>query len=57
MGGKIVGMSYTVKLRYSTPAFNIIPQIEHTNFGPKKCFNSYLYVGNKENLSLKHNFN
>ena len=35
----------TVKPRYSVPAFNIIPPIEHTNFGPKKCFHSYSYIG------------
>ena len=36
----------TVKPRYSAPAFNIVPPIKHTNFGPKKYFHSYLYVGN-----------
>ena len=46
----------TVKPRYSAPAFNMIPPIEHINLCPKKCFHSYLYVGNKENLGIKHNF-
>ena len=35
---------YTVKSRYSLPAFNIIPLIEHTNIGPKKNFYSYLML-------------
>ena len=26
------------------------------NFGPMKCFHSYLYVGNSKNLALEHNF-
>ena len=45
----------TVKPRYCAPAFNVIPQKEHTNFGPKKCFRSYLYIGNKENLNIENN--
>ena len=32
----------TVKPRYNAPVYNIIPQIEHKNFGPKKYFYSYL---------------
>ena len=48
--------SYTVKPRYSAPAYNEIPPIEHINFGSKKCFHSYLYVGNSENLDLEYNF-
>ena len=47
----------TVKPRYSAPAFNIIPPIEHTHFSPEKCFKSYLYIGNKENLGLDYIFN
>ena len=46
----------TVKPRYNAPAFNIIPPIEQKYFGPKKYFHSYLNVGNKENLGLKHDF-
>ena len=46
----------TVKPHYSAPAFNIIPPIKHTKFGPEKYFHSYLFVGNKENLGIKHNF-
>ena len=46
----------TMKLRYNAPAFNIIPPIEHKYFALKKYFHSYLYVGNSENLGLKHNF-
>ena len=41
-------MSYTQVL--------LKPPIEHIDFGPKKCFHSYLYIGNTENLSIKHNF-
>ena len=36
--------SIMVKLRHSTPTYNMIPPIEHTNFG------------NSENLNLEHNF-
>ena len=43
-----------VKPRYSAPAFNIIPLIEHTNFGPKKCF-IVIHLLAIENLSIKHN--
>ena len=50
------GFHCTVKPRYSAPAFNIILPIEHTNFGPKKCFHNYLYVCNRENLNIEHNF-
>ena len=46
----------TVKPHYNAPAYNIIPPKEYINFGPKKYFHSYLYVGNSENLGLKHNF-
>ena len=46
----------TVKPRYNAPDFNIIPPIKYKCFGPKKYFHSYLYVGNSENLGLKHNF-
>ena len=46
----------TVKPRYSAPAFNIIPPIEHLNFGPEKYLYSYLYVGNSKNFSLEHDF-
>ena len=46
----------TVKPRYTAPAFNIIPPIKHANFGPKKYFHSYFYIGNKENLDIRHNF-
>ena len=42
--------------RYSAPAFNIIPPIKHINFGPKKHFHSFLYVGKSENLDIKYNF-
>ena len=38
------------------PAFNTIPQIKHTNFGPKKLFYSYLFIGNNENLNIEFNF-
>ena len=51
-----VPIKSTVKPRYSAPAFNIIPPVEHTNFSLKKCFYSYLYVGNREYVSLEHNF-
>ena len=44
-------IQYTVKPRYSAPAFNIIPPIKHTNFSAKKCFYSYSYVGHKKILS------
>ena len=43
--------SITVKPRYSAPTFNIIPPIEYTNFGSKKHFHGYLYIGNIENLN------
>ena len=46
----------TVKPRYNAPAYNIIPPIEHKYFSPKKYFHGYLYIGNSENLGLKHNF-
>ena len=46
----------TVKPRYNAPAFNIILLTEHNNFSFKKYFHSYSYVGNSENLGLKHNF-
>ena len=46
----------TVKPRYSASAYNIIPPIEYINFGPKKCFHSYLYIGNRENLAIEYNF-
>ena len=46
----------TVKPRYNTPAYNEFPPIKHTNFGLKKYFNSNLYVGNSENLAIKHDF-
>ena len=46
----------TLKSRYSAPAFNIILPTEHINFGPKKHFHSYLYVGNNQNLHIKHSF-
>ena len=45
---------HTVKPRYSSPAFYMIPPIKQINFGLKKHFHSYLYIGNNENLSLKH---
>ena len=38
------------------PRYNIIPLIEYTNSGSKKYFDSYLHVGNKETLGIKHNF-
>ena len=41
--------------RYSAPAFNIIPPVEYTNFGPLRYFYSYSYVGNIENLTIEHN--
>ena len=53
---KLCDFYNTVKPRYTAPAFYIIPPIEHINFGPKKPFHSYLYVGNSENLGIKHNF-
>ena len=46
----------TMKPRYSTPAFDKIPSIEHTNSGSKKHFHSHSYVGNNENLGKEHNF-
>ena len=46
----------TVKPRYSAPAYNIILPMKHKNFGPKKYFHSYLYIGNRENLDIEHNF-
>ena len=46
----------TVKPRHSAPAFNKTPPIEHMNFGFKKYFCSYLYVGNTVNLSKGYNF-
>ena len=46
----------TVKRHYSAPAYNEFPLIKHTNFGLKKHFHSYFYVGNNENLGLEHNF-
>ena len=46
----------TVKPRYSAPAYNEFPLIKHANFGPKKHFHSYFYVGNSENLGLEYNF-
>ena len=46
----------TVKPRYSTPPHNESPSIKHINFVSKKCFHSYLYVGNRKNLGLQHNF-
>ena len=49
-------MSYTAKPRYSAPAFNIVPPIDDTNFGPKKYFDSYLHTGNSENLDIQHDF-
>ena len=45
-----------VKPRYSVTAFNIFPPIEHMNIYPKKCFQSYLYVGTRKNLSIEHDF-
>ena len=42
--------------RYSAPAYNDIPHIEHVDFGPKKYFHSCLHVGNKENLNMERNF-
>ena len=45
-----------MKPRYSAPAFNIIPPMELANFGPNKCYHNYLYVGNCENLYIKHKF-
>ena len=45
----------TVKPRYSAPAYNEFPPIQHTYFGPKEHFHSYFYVGNSENLGIKHN--
>ena len=49
-------VTVTVKPRYSAPAYNEFPLIEHTNFGPKKYFHGYFYTGNSENLCLEHNF-
>ena len=46
----------TVKLRYNAPAFNMILPIKYINFGPKKYLHYHLYIGNSENLGLKHNF-
>ena len=46
----------TVKPRYNAPAFNIIPPIEHNNFGSMKYFYSYLFISNSKNLNLRHNF-
>ena len=46
----------TVKPRYSAPAFNIIPRIEHTIFLSMKHLYSYQYIGNKKNLALEKNF-
>ena len=45
---------HTVKLRYSAPAFNIIPPIEHTNSDPKNYFHSYLHISNSENFGMEH---
>ena len=47
--------SNTVKPCYSTPAFDN-PVKDHTNFGFKKHFHSYSYIGNKENFGIEHNF-
>ena len=52
----IVSNLHTVKPRYNAPDFNIIPSIEHINFGSKKYFYSYFHIANSENLGLKHNF-
>ena len=49
-------IKYTVKPCCSAPTFNMIPPIEHTNFGSKKHFHSYLNVGNNKNLYVKDNF-
>ena len=46
----------TLTPRFSAPAYNIIPRIEHTNFDLKKYFHSCLYVGKSKNLNLEHNF-
>ena len=46
----------TVKPRSNAPAFNIIPPIQHINFGPKKYVYSYLHIGNGENLNLEYRF-
>ena len=51
-----IQIQHTVQPRYSAPAFNIVPQIEDINFGPKKHFHSYVYIGKSENLDIKHNF-
>ena len=53
-GSKII--HGTVKPRCSAPVFNIILLIEHIRFGPRKYFHSYLYVGNRKNLAIEHNF-
>ena len=44
---------HTVKPRYSAPALYIIPPIQRKNSGPKKCFQSWLYVGNRKNLIIE----
>ena len=42
----------TVKPRFSAPACNIIAPKEHEKFDSKKCFHSYIYVGNRKNPSM-----
>ena len=44
----------TMKPRYSAPAYNEIPPIEHNNFGPQKYFYSYLFISHLENLSIEY---
>ena len=45
-----------MKPRYSAPVYNEFPPIKHANFGPKKHFHIYFYIGYSENLGLEHNF-
>ena len=45
----------TVKPCCSAPAFNVIPPIELTIFGPKRYFHSHSYIGNNGNLGTGHN--
>ena len=49
-----ISFLYSKKKPYSAFTFNIIPPIEHTNFGILKYFDSYLYIGNKENFGTEH---
>ena len=45
-----------MKPRYSAPVYNEFPPIKHANFGPRKHFHIYFFIGYSENLGLEHNF-